>query len=64
MTVNKYYIELARDSLNKAVNELRHAEQYLVVAECREKAGSISRTISAVENRNKELGYILGSYHF
>ena len=58
--MDAYYVELARDSLNKAVNELRHAEQYAVQAgELDSLVSQISKIISSVENRNKDLGYWL-----
>lgn len=57
--MDTYNIELARNSLNQAVNELRHAEQYCIKAGLVGQAESLSRTISAAENRNKELGRTL-----
>lgn len=53
--MDNYYIELARESLGKAVEDLRHAEQYLIKDESRGMARGITRIINSVRNRDKEL---------
>ncbi len=57
--MDRYNLELARDSLSEAARKLRHAEQYIIKAKYLFMADTITRIISAVENRNKELGELL-----
>lgn len=59
--MSKYYVELARNSLDKAKAELRRTEEYLVRSggDVSHVLPQISKLISAIENRNKELGIIL-----
>ena len=56
---DKYYIELARESLNKADRELRHAEQYLIKAGLVGSPDQISKLIRMTQTRNGELGEYL-----
>ena len=62
MSTRRYRIECARSSLDNAIKALHGAEQYLSDAQLPEVVVGISKIISAVNNRNKELGNMLIDY--
>lgn len=58
--MDRYELELTRDCLTEAEKDLRHAEQHLIKSGGEEyRVEGITKIISAVQNRNKELGFIL-----
>ena len=57
--MDAYNIELARDCIGKAVEQLRHAEQYLLKSKLPGMARGVTRIINTTDNRNRELGRIL-----
>lgn len=56
-----YYVELARDAITRAENELRHAEQHMVSAGMSQHylVTSITKLINTAINRNRELGNVI-----
>jgi hypothetical protein len=55
MKVDPYYVELAEESLSKAIVELRHAQQYLFRGNDSLTARQLGKTISAIRNRGDDL---------